>query len=183
MNIGERIKYCRKKSGLTQEALAKLTKVSTMTIRRWEKGEREPTLKNVKLLAKNLKTSVEYLMCMTDEYLPSDSETEKTRVRELIEKDKSSNFKNVVLGEAEDMLIYSNGKEVIRLTNTPANKILFDNIVYQMLIAIENNIKKDNKINPNEVTQNSTNIHHLDINQQGVGRDAIITLPATVTSN
>ena len=44
MNIGERIKKCRKNRGLTQEKLSELLKISPMTVRRWEWGKRKPDI-------------------------------------------------------------------------------------------------------------------------------------------
>ena len=46
-SIGERIKDCRKIKGFTQEQLAKATRISVMSIRRYESGER---LANVEIL-------------------------------------------------------------------------------------------------------------------------------------
>ena len=62
MGIAERIKEKRKSNGLTQTQLADLVGVSSMSLRRWEWGERVPSADIVPKLAEILKTSVVYLM-------------------------------------------------------------------------------------------------------------------------
>ena len=70
MNMAEKIKKCRKQSGLTQIELAKKIGISPMTIRRWEWGERNPDIAFMPKLADALNTSVQYLMGLQE--TPSD---------------------------------------------------------------------------------------------------------------
>ncbi|MBR1417492.1 MAG: helix-turn-helix domain-containing protein [Synergistaceae bacterium] len=58
----ERLKFARKKAGLTQEECADLIGVSIMTIRRWEWGERTPRVEELKRLAKALNVDVNELL-------------------------------------------------------------------------------------------------------------------------
>lgn len=56
--IAKNIKYYRKKMGLTQQELANSTSISLMSIRRYEKGEREPSLSSLNEIAKALQIEV-----------------------------------------------------------------------------------------------------------------------------
>lgn len=49
--LGEKIKYYRKIKGYSQEELAKKTNLSKMSIRRYEKGERQPGIETLKKIA------------------------------------------------------------------------------------------------------------------------------------
>lgn len=53
-NFGARLKALRKKAGLTQSQLAEKIGVSLLTLFRWEKGERQPRVDEIKALAKAL---------------------------------------------------------------------------------------------------------------------------------
>ncbi|MBR1438596.1 MAG: helix-turn-helix transcriptional regulator, partial [Synergistaceae bacterium] len=66
MNIGEHIKQLRKSKGLTQNKLAELLNISTMTVRRWEWGERKPDITVMPKLANTLNTSINELMDLQD---------------------------------------------------------------------------------------------------------------------
>lgn len=50
-NIGSKIKKIRKEKKLTQDQLANLIGKSTITIRKWESGERTPSLETIKQIA------------------------------------------------------------------------------------------------------------------------------------
>ena len=52
MNLSEKILYCRKKAGLSQEALAEKLGVSRQAISKWETGESVPELSKLVLLAR-----------------------------------------------------------------------------------------------------------------------------------
>ena len=52
--FGERLRTLRKKAGLNQTQLAEAVGVSLLTLFRWEKGERQPRLEEIKALAKAL---------------------------------------------------------------------------------------------------------------------------------
>lgn len=50
--FSHKLRGLREAKGISQEKLAELVEVSTMTIRRWEWGERQPRLDEIKRLAK-----------------------------------------------------------------------------------------------------------------------------------
>jgi len=60
--FSERLKSLRTQNGLTQKEFAKRLNVSTSTVSMWEIGQREPDNKTLIMLAKELNTSVEYLV-------------------------------------------------------------------------------------------------------------------------
>lgn len=58
---GERIKIIREAAGVTQEALGKAIQTTGVTIMRYEKGVREPRLKQIEKIAKALDISENFL--------------------------------------------------------------------------------------------------------------------------
>ena len=62
MTVGQRISECRKKNGISQEALAEATRVSRQTVSKWENDQAAPDTYNMLQLAKILGVSIEYLV-------------------------------------------------------------------------------------------------------------------------
>ena len=62
MNLSEKILYCRKKAGLSQEALAEKLGVSRQAISKWETGAADPSTANLLALAKLYGVSAEELL-------------------------------------------------------------------------------------------------------------------------
>lgn len=62
MKLSEKICYCRKKSGKSQEALAEQLGVSRQAVSKWETGEAEPELKKLRLLAEVFGVSTDWLL-------------------------------------------------------------------------------------------------------------------------
>lgn len=63
----ERLKELRKTNKITQEQLAKALNVYQSRITRWEQGINEPSIEILKQLAKELNTSIDYLVGYTDQ--------------------------------------------------------------------------------------------------------------------
>lgn len=61
-NIGLKIKELRKEKKLTQSQLAKLINKSTITIRKWENGERTPNIATIKQIASVLNVNINDLI-------------------------------------------------------------------------------------------------------------------------
>lgn len=59
MNIGKLIKQKRKELRLSQKKLAKKANISTITLYRYETGQREPSIKNLSKIANALNTNIE----------------------------------------------------------------------------------------------------------------------------
>lgn len=56
--LGSKIKYYRKQKGYTQDMLAEKTELSKMSIRRYETGERQPRVEQLKKIANALEVSI-----------------------------------------------------------------------------------------------------------------------------
>ncbi len=62
MNLQEKIYDCRKKAGLSQEALAEKIGVSRQAISKWETGEATPEISKLLLLAKTFGVTTDWLL-------------------------------------------------------------------------------------------------------------------------
>ena len=62
MTLGEKIKYIRKSSGLSQEQLGEKLCVSRSAIAKWETGKGLPDIENLKVLSRLLGVSVDSLL-------------------------------------------------------------------------------------------------------------------------
>lgn len=67
MNIGDRIKEVRLRSGLTQEALASQMGIAKTTLTGYEKGYRDPKSDKLAKIAIICDTTVDYLLGQTHE--------------------------------------------------------------------------------------------------------------------
>lgn len=66
MTISEKILYCRKRCGLSQEALAEKIGVSRQAISKWETGEATPELSKLAILAKTFGVTADWLISEDD---------------------------------------------------------------------------------------------------------------------
>ena len=62
MNIQDKILYCRKKAGLSQDGLAEQIGVSRQSISKWETGEAAPEINKLGLLAKTFGVTTDWLL-------------------------------------------------------------------------------------------------------------------------
>ena len=170
MEIKERIKQARKLASLSQEQFAKKLGISFMTVRRWESGEISPRLSELKEISMSLDVPMEYLTGIVDTY----NITPEKKALEIIDSARAKGFKNLTLGETEDMLIYYDGEQSVRLKNTLENRAIFKKTIYEMLENIGHNSEKEeqsNKTNPN-----------IDITQKDIGRDATVNFGTIAVS-
>lgn len=68
MNIGKKIKKYRKLKKLTQKQLANQIEISEMSIRRYERGERQPTIDVLNLIANALDIDTSELLVSPEDY-------------------------------------------------------------------------------------------------------------------
>lgn len=81
MPVGNEIKNARKNAKLTQAELAKKSGLSLMSVRRYEKGEREPTLTQIQSIAAVLHVPPwQFIECEDDDFNKS-----FTEVRDILE--------------------------------------------------------------------------------------------------
>lgn len=71
MKINEKILQCRKRMGLSQEALAQQLNTSRQAVSRWELGEAHPDLNNIVALAKLFGVTTDWLLM--DDDSPADA--------------------------------------------------------------------------------------------------------------
>lgn len=81
MNVGERIQELRKKSGMTQEQLAELLRVSPQAISKWERGVANPDLYLIPDIAEVFNVSADYLLGIA---MP-DTESRLERIEKQLE--------------------------------------------------------------------------------------------------
>jgi len=62
MNLPEKIYYCRRKCGKSQEALAEQLGVSRQAVSKWENGDAEPETNKLKPLAEAFGVTVDWLL-------------------------------------------------------------------------------------------------------------------------
>ena len=62
MKLNEKIYWCRKRAGLSQEALAEHIGVSRQSISKWETGEASPEISKLPLLAKAFGVTADWLL-------------------------------------------------------------------------------------------------------------------------
>ena len=62
MKLNEKIYWCRKHAGLSQEALAEVIGVSRQSISKWETGEASPEISKLPLLAKAFDVTTDWLL-------------------------------------------------------------------------------------------------------------------------
>lgn len=66
MKLQEKILYCRKRAGLSQESLAERTGVSRQAVSKWETGEALPEIGKLALLAKTFGVTTDWLLSEED---------------------------------------------------------------------------------------------------------------------
>ena len=62
VKLNEKIVYCRKRAGLSQEALAEKIGVSRQAVSKWETGDAEPELNKIRLLCEAFGVSADWLL-------------------------------------------------------------------------------------------------------------------------
>jgi transcriptional regulator with XRE-family HTH domain len=62
MNLGEKLKYLRKRHNWTQEQLAQHLNISRSQISKWENGELLPDIQSLQKLSNLYKVSVDFLI-------------------------------------------------------------------------------------------------------------------------
>lgn len=78
MKLSEKIHSCRKKAGLSQEALAEQIGVTRQSISKWETGEAVPEVSKLPLLAQAFHVSVDWLLSEEDPEPETESQSQHT---------------------------------------------------------------------------------------------------------
>ncbi len=67
MKLNEKIIYCRRKSGLSQENLAELLNVSRQAVSKWETGDALPEVNKLSRLAQIFGVTTDWLLSEDEE--------------------------------------------------------------------------------------------------------------------
>lgn len=96
MKLHEKIYTCRKKAGLSQEALAEKLGVSRQSVSKWETGESVPEITKLPILANIFNVTTDWLLSEDDEYKQNNINTasENERIRQERIKKFNSEFRN-----------------------------------------------------------------------------------------
>ena len=74
MALGERIKACRQRAGMSQEKVAELVGVSRQAVTKWEVNQSAPNTENLFKLAEIFGVTVDMLLASEDENKQSPAE-------------------------------------------------------------------------------------------------------------
>ena len=115
MTIGERIKECRQRSGLSQEKVAQLVGVSRQAVTKWESGQSAPNTENLFRLAEIFGTSVDLLLQKEEkntraEELYALHQEIEARKREEKRRERAKRFKTALTVAGIYLLIYLLGR-------------------------------------------------------------------------
>ena len=66
MDFRIRLKELRKERGISQVEIAKILNMSKMAVSHWEKGNSEPSIEQLKVLAQFFDVSIDYLVGFID---------------------------------------------------------------------------------------------------------------------
>lgn len=95
--IGQRLKFGREKSGLTQRALAEKLGVSQHTIMRWEKDKGCPNAREAAKLAKLLEVTISFLFCAEEAEEATKPQTRSAEDLDQIVKDLAAQDPEIVI--------------------------------------------------------------------------------------
>ena len=96
MNLSGKILYCRKKAGLSQEALAEKLGVSRQSVSKWETGEAVPELPKLVLLAKAFGVTTDWLLSESEPEPETPPEPEAPPVNTAFDAEKGTPESNWV---------------------------------------------------------------------------------------
>lgn len=77
MNLSEKIYSCRKKAGLSQEALAEKLGVSRQAVSKWETAEAIPELSKIPMMAKMFGVTADWLLSDKEDFTTPSPEEEQ----------------------------------------------------------------------------------------------------------
>lgn len=107
MTLGERIRICRQRAGMSQEKVAELVGVSRQAVTKWEVNQSAPNTENLFKLAEVLGTTVDMLLVSEDENKAPLAEERKAAIRKERRK---RNVRAAVLAALGYMGIYLLGR-------------------------------------------------------------------------
>ena len=119
MTLGEKIRACRQRVGMSQEKVAELTGVSRQAVTKWETNQSSPNTANLFKLAEIFGTTVDMLLTSEDEVKQSPAEQiyylckmEEEKKAALKKQTQKRNLRNTLLVALGYLLIYFVGRVI-----------------------------------------------------------------------
>ncbi len=131
MTNGERIKYLREKSGLTQKDVATRLGLEPAAISKYELDMREPNIEAIKKLANMFNVSIDYLLGRTPDVFVNEADKDILDISLI--KDKYNFFKN----------------KVYKLKDTYTNTTTLPEVVNELCCGVGKTTYGESKINSN----------------------------------
>ena len=131
MTNGERIKYLREKSGLTQKDVATKLGLEPAAISKYELDMREPNIEAIKKLANMFNVSIDYLLGRTPDVFVNEADKDILDISLI--KDKYNFFKN----------------KVYKLKDTYTNTTTLPEVVNELCCGVGKTTYGESKINSN----------------------------------
>lgn len=131
MTNGERIKYLREKSGLTQKDVATRLGLEPAAISKYELDMREPNIEAIKKLATMFNVSIDYLLGRTPDVFVNEADKDILDISLI--RDKYNFFKN----------------KVYKLKDTYTNTTTISEVVNELCCGVGKTTYGESKINSN----------------------------------
>ena len=97
MKLHEKIYYCRKKAGYSQEEMAEKLGVSRQAVSKWETGEAVPELAKFTAIAKLFNVSTDWLLCDDDsEPISPENNSDYTSTRPNLAEEISDGYISII---------------------------------------------------------------------------------------
>ena len=136
-DFAERLKLFRKKKGLSQTELGDLVKVSLATVARWESGERQPRLEEIKKLCEIFDCSETELLNKSDQI--------KITISYDWNKMKEANID--MFSENFDLVVGANGAIGIKGAGTMSSKEAIDAFLTRVRQYLETGFNAQEELN------------------------------------
>ena len=97
MKLHEKIYYCRKKAGYSQEEMAEKLGVSRQAVSKWETGEAVPELAKFTAISKLFNVSTDWLLCDDDsEPISPENNSDYTSTRTNLAEEISDGYISII---------------------------------------------------------------------------------------
>ena len=169
MKLSDKIWACRKKAGLSQEALAEKIGVSRQAITKWETKKGLPDIENMVILAEIFKVTLDELVLQESQRIERQQTLYESETVYDIDGDKHFDIR---MGSARSVLITSGSDEKIHIRLQSEN---LENLSSLYKIKLD---EKRNKLDIDCIAKKGVTRYETEASV-----DVIITLPADYTSH
>lgn len=114
LTLGERLKYLRKKTKLTQQEVANNLLIHRDTYNKYENNKRLPDIETLKKICLFFDVSADFLIGLTSNVKPYDNTED---LYAIINSSKNLNFDNMEISEEDKNIIISTIKHALDIVN------------------------------------------------------------------